>query len=352
MRRNSGRWLAVTAVVLIGAATPVVTATAAAAAAGPAIAVYPTTPLADGQRVTVLGRGFDPARPVTVQECTGESYGCVDRPFTGSVHADGWVLLRTRVERALPYDGGPNDCAVYHCGLQVSQPNGPTAFTGLHFAPGRVTVTPDTGVREGQTVTVVGTNLVPGQTVGLGECQEYALLCTERLDAAGPTVVGPDGTVRLRTRPTRFLPDYMDRDELYDCAVSACFIGINLYSNVWEDGYETVAWAQVPFAPIPKVGAAPEATYEGTTGTTPVRVKFTDAVGSTVPRTVQYRTLPGTAGPDDFVPVTGTVVVPAGATSGEVTVSGATPCPSRTSTSSSSSANSHRHGAGRPSSRW
>jgi hypothetical protein len=322
MRRTDGRWLGIATVVLVGATMLVgTTAAPAAAAATPTIAVYPTTPLADGQRVLVIGNGFDPAARVSAQECIDENYECVDVPFSGSVRADGLLVGATTVERALPYDGAPNDCAVYHCGLMVSQPTVGSAFTWLHFAPGTVTVTPSTNVREGQPVTVVGTNLIPGQQVGLAECQDYGNLCTRRLDAAGSTVVGPDGTVRLRTVPSRFIPDYMERDDLYDCAVDTCRIAINLESHVWEDGYESVALTPVRYAPTPAIGANPAGAFEGNAGAVPMTVTFTSAVGASAPRVVQYRTLPRSASAgSDYVPATGTVVLPAGVTRGQVTV--------------------------------
>ena len=321
MRRSSRRWFGIGAAALMLATMLVSGATStSAAAAAPTIAVYPGAPLADGQQVLLIGSGFDPAAPVTAQECIDENYECIELPFTGSVRADGLLVGVTTVERDLAYDGGPNDCAVYHCGLMVSQPATRT-FVSLRFARATVTVTPSTNLREGQWVTVVGTNLIPGQEVGLAECQGYGSLCTQRLDAVGTTVVGPDGTIRLRTRPTRYLPDYMDRNELDDCAVATCSIAINLNSGVWEDGYESVALTTARYAPIPAIGAAATGTREPDTGTVPVTVDFTDAVGATAPRVVQYRTVPGSASPgSDYVPATGTVVLPAGVTSGRVTV--------------------------------
>ena len=312
MRRTYGRWLGIATAVLVGATMLVSTATPAAAAAPPTIAVYPTTTLADGQRVLLVGTGFDPHAPVAAQECTSE---CVDLPFSGSVRADGVLVGTTTVVRGLSYDGAPNDCAVYHCGLVVSQPTVGSAFTSLHFTPGTVAVTPSTNLREGQAVTVVGSNLIPGQQVGLAECQDYGNLCTRRLDAVGTTVVGPDGTVRLRTVPTRFLPDYMERDDLSDCAVSTCRLAINLNSHVWEDGYESVALTPLRYAPTPAIGANPANDWEGSAGTRPVSLPFTSVIGASAPRVVQYRTRPGSASAgSDYVPATGTVVLPAGVT--------------------------------------
>lgn len=44
-----------------------------AAATGPEVAVAPSTGLADGEQVTVTGRGFPPGATVFVTECSGNS---------------------------------------------------------------------------------------------------------------------------------------------------------------------------------------------------------------------------------------------------------------------------------------
>ena len=90
MRRTYGRWLGIATAVLVGATMLVATATPAAAAAPPTIAVYPTTTLGDGQRVLLIGTGFDPHAPVAAQECIDQ---CIDLPFSGSVRADGVLVL-------------------------------------------------------------------------------------------------------------------------------------------------------------------------------------------------------------------------------------------------------------------
>jgi ABC-type Fe3+/spermidine/putrescine transport system ATPase subunit len=72
----------------------------------------------------------------------------------------------------------------------------PTVFGAAALAPGRVTITPRTGLEDGQVVQVVVTALTPGARVQLAQCVPPGEPVAERCGAPGPVVpliVGADG---------------------------------------------------------------------------------------------------------------------------------------------------------------
>jgi hypothetical protein len=127
------------------------------------VSVVPNRRLADGQAVTVEGRGLVPGQPMYLYECAGSP--CTNQ-LTGSavVDHDGRVSIPTTVHRWVydwAADGGdlPMDCTVSRCGLALGlrgyyeDNNELLTSTELNFAPTPAIFTTGTGTWEGDTGT-------------------------------------------------------------------------------------------------------------------------------------------------------------------------------------------------------
>src|SRR5689334_16094271 len=215
--------------------------------------------------------------------------------------------------------------------LLIGATDGPSgAAPGPALERPTVSVVPNRRLTDGQTVTVQGSGLVPGQTVYAYECQS-ANLCTAQL--SGSAVVDHDGRVSITTTVRRWLFDYMaDGGDLpMDCSVSACLLALVVRGD-YEDGYRELAGTELNFAPTPAIftsssagpgaffGLGPVGTWEGDAGTHPVVIRFGVTPSSNRPQVVRYRTYAWTATAADFQPIDGTVTLPPGATDGSVTV--------------------------------
>ncbi len=287
----------------------------------------PSGVLRDGQSILVGGTGFEPSAPVYFHQCAEGQ--CVLLPERVIADESGNFGLALVVHRGFSTGRTEFDCATYPCSLVAtpheddpsSNENEPTYGAALQFGPRpTITVTPSRGLRDGQTVTVRGTNLVPGQTVHAIQCYPTGGLCTGILHAAA--VVDKDGHVTLRGQVSRWLEDYMDPGEAFeatDCAAFHCRVALALYGG-YEDGYWQVALEPVDFMPRPALVADHELAEEFDEGTTPVQVAFQLTPAIDRDRTVRYRTLEWSAHAQDFEPASGTVVVPAGERYASVTI--------------------------------
>ena len=106
-----------------------------------------------------------------------------------------------------------------------------------------------------------------------------------------------------------------------DCSVTipSCGVALALRGN-YEDGYETLTFTKLNFAPTPAIFTSGTGTWEGDTGTHPAEVRFGVTPSSHRPQVLRYRTWAWTATAADFQPVDGSVTLPPGATEGSVTV--------------------------------
>jgi hypothetical protein len=304
---------------------------AGAASAGQLLA-GPTTGLVDGQAVLVTGTGFAPDTTLHFYECRIFS-GCVSIGASAVTDGSGGLATIVHVRRGLDDNGTPVDCTVTQCFLAVSTSTAAASagwgdMVSLHppestsvwlsFAPqASVSVVANRRLVDGQTVTVEGRGFVPGQNVYAFECTGSP--CTELLP--GSDVADHDGRVSITTTIRRWVDDWAPAagDLPYDCSVHRCDLTLGLRGD-YEDNDELLASTRLNFAPTPAIFTTGTGTWEGDTGSHPVDVRFGVTPSSDRPQVVRYRTYSWTATAADFQPIEGTVIVPAGATKGAVTV--------------------------------
>jgi hypothetical protein len=152
----------------------------------PTLVTTPASDLVDGQRIQVTGTGFVPQTAVALAECrvpVTSDADCEQPTVFASVAADGTVstpfdlVAIVRPLREPAFDCRTTACALVGTrGLLGSDPRR-TASVPLDFAsdaplapPPTLTVSPATGLRTGQAVTVTGSGFRADATFVLGEC--------------------------------------------------------------------------------------------------------------------------------------------------------------------------------------
>lgn len=180
----------------------------AAHAATPAITVTPNTGLSDGDSVTVAGTGYTAGATVAVLECAKTpataSTDCdltAIATNTATVGADGTFSKAITVHTGT-IGTGTCDSTSTTCGITAGNEANQTeaASAGITFksttpAGPAVTVTPATGVKDGDTVSVSGTGfpasqptvyaLECGGTGGQADCDISTLNASGSTDASG-----------------------------------------------------------------------------------------------------------------------------------------------------------------------
>lgn len=305
-------------------------------AAGAQFGAGPTTGLVDGQAILVGGTGFTPNTTLHFYECRTFS-GCVALDGSAVTDSSGRFATVAHVRRGYDDSGTPVDCAVTQCFLTVSSSTSashadwgdmvvfPSTFPDaatipLSFSPRpSVTVVHNRRLADGQTVTIVGRDFVPGQTVYAYECTGSP--CTNRVPGSG--VVDRDGRVSVTTTVRRRVADWapLGGELPVDCAAAtrSCILALAL-RGYYEDNDEILATTGLNFARTPAIFGPGTDTWEGDSGTHPVEVRFGVTTFSHRPQVLRYRTYAWTATDADFEPAYGTVTVPGGATEVSVTV--------------------------------
>ena len=120
--------------------------------------------------------------------------------------------------------------------------------------------------RDGQTVTVHGSGLAPGEELFAEECESGGI-CNRRV--GGPQTVAADGTVTTTAVLNRFFLDYVSSygDEPVDCATGACRLGLIALNPDAEDGYDVRA--SIPITFDDSLAWHPEASVAPTTSLPP-----------------------------------------------------------------------------------
>ncbi|HEX5613851.1 MAG TPA: neocarzinostatin apoprotein domain-containing protein [Acidimicrobiia bacterium] len=261
-------------------AAPVLTATAT-----------PDTGLVDGQTVHVVADGFDPGQLLEIFECAGDSVDeqrCDPRVGFGEFGADG----AGHFEFDFPVDAriylGPDETSAveYDCrtepagcrigvGYMLDHPLSafaPIAFdaTAPLHPPVAATVTPSTGLTDGQTVSVAGANLTDFEGTWVFQCRT----------GDGPSACDHDRAVQLKAEPDGTIAtDYVVRAAFRsplgddaDCraAPGACSIVVS-----WGFAFVADRIAEIPitFAALPPPTTTP--------ATTPVTTAATDQLPRT-----------------------------------------------------------------------
>lgn len=151
----------------------------------PSLVADPSTDLVDDQRVAVTGERFIPDEVGLFQCGPGFGNPYHDCLFRGLPQIDEFGAIDTgiRVRTLLSVDAGEVDCRVAACVLALFGPTSdpPLAVVSLGFdpdapakPPAELTVTPGTGLVDGQEVTVEGANFTPGEPGDLVQCPATA----------------------------------------------------------------------------------------------------------------------------------------------------------------------------------
>jgi hypothetical protein len=148
---------------------------------GPTVVLSPSTGVNDGDSLTVTGSGFPASQPtVYIVQChalTGQTACNIGGLVLSSTDASGAFTAHITVHTGTIGDGSCNAGDTCYVGASTSTTpdstnyaTGSFTFAGPPAGP-TVTVTPSTGVKNNQTVTVTGSNFKANQpTVYLIEC--------------------------------------------------------------------------------------------------------------------------------------------------------------------------------------
>ncbi len=153
------------------------------------LTVTPSDHLADGQRVHIHATGFNPHQMTSIATCDarnlepGVGDAACDAPTSAPANPDGVLDTTYLVRRIIRVNGDAFDCGrePRGCDLAISpaqQPNPGVEHVGrrIQFAPGpaeplpALSLTPNTGFRDGQTITVTGTNFPANASIWVAEC--------------------------------------------------------------------------------------------------------------------------------------------------------------------------------------
>ncbi len=307
----------------------------------PTASATPNTNLGWREVVSVTGSGFTPNGQVIVQQCTVISLGeppvlqyaqCVGGNYNNLPSADADGNLNTTFNaRKIITNGSsePVDCSalVGKCFLRVAeydnfgegdaQADVPLGFDPASLQPPGppVTVTPSTGLSNGDTVDVSGSGFTAGATIGMAVCTA-ATTSINNCDISHPNLQTADANGGFQT--TFVVNDqFTTSSGPVDCAAApgTCVLGV---ANIGD----YIEFSLTPLSFGPDISVLDTTLDEGTGGDTPAPVTVhlsrpTDrAVG------VHWVAADGTATEgSDYTGTEGDVLIPAGATDAEIPAS-------------------------------
>jgi hypothetical protein len=174
----------------------------------------PSYPVADeltpASVLRVHVRGFPSLARATVKQCLAATSTCGNR-FPVIFDENGQAFFQYLVSERFTPSSSPNRCRAGDapCSLVVEDEDGgtraevQTLFVDAAPKPGRIQVTPSTGLAEGQLATVEVRDYPPGARVTAMLCSPPDARGPRRCGAPGPTAtltVGRDGTGSTRLR--------------------------------------------------------------------------------------------------------------------------------------------------------
>jgi hypothetical protein len=194
-------------VVAAAIASPIAGAMPATATTRATITVTPSTGLRSGQIVTVAGSGFSSGASVRVGQCSnGGENSLLDCDIANSITVspadDGTFTTPFTIETGTVGDGtcesGSTDCGI--AAVNTDNTN-QLATQSVQIGP-VVTVTPQTGLVNGQAVTVSGVGFPGklGQTVSVYQCASAHGAGTCRSATAGTAVLSDSGQFTARVK--------------------------------------------------------------------------------------------------------------------------------------------------------
>ena len=251
-------------------ATPPSSASGLTAAAARSVTVTPHTDLVGGQVVTVAGHGFAGVPMVVVAQCRAGASGPPDCGLdtVGGVGPDaaGNFSVAFPVRRTIVTAGGavscvaaPKTCEIIATDAAVAtvDAHAPISFDPNAPAPDpRVAVTPSTGVRAGDTLTVSGRRFPPNEPILVDLCGP-SMVC-------GMTMGEPvfaDGSGRFTTSVTARLRTLDAQLEPSDCLAVTCSVVAQSFFQL-----DYVASAPVTFDPNQPRPPIPSITLRPATG--------------------------------------------------------------------------------------
>ncbi len=161
-----------------------VSAVAAGASGAPTMTVTPNTGLTSNQEVVITGTGFPTGQGLAAVECIGTATtvaGCDTNAITPiTVNSDGTISATNFYVQTGPIGNGTcgTSSTDLSCAIAIGTLSGtlvadaPITFAAPSTTPSgpTVTVTPSTGLANGQTVAITGAGFTPGDSVYALEC--------------------------------------------------------------------------------------------------------------------------------------------------------------------------------------
>ncbi|MGC8499176.1 MAG: neocarzinostatin apoprotein domain-containing protein [Acidimicrobiales bacterium] len=188
---------------------PITFAAPAAATSAPSLTVTPATGLTNGEKVTITGSGFTPSDSLYATECLATATSAADcnvstaTPIT--VNTDGTLPSTTFTVVTGTVGGatcGTSAADAASCVIMVANSSegdraaAPIAFAVPTPTTPSVTVSKNSGLKNGQTVTVTGSGFTPGDSVYAVECLKGATGQSScDLTTATAITVNTDGTL-------------------------------------------------------------------------------------------------------------------------------------------------------------
>ena len=294
----------------------------------PTAAISPADNLGYRQPVALTGAGFTPGTvpvsecaqipegPGTFEDCAG--FTVVDADASGAISTQFEIRRILRFGPGLSVDCGTNPTP---CTLRVGSGDpDESAAIPLTFDPNAVppppptvTVTPATHLHDGQPATVSGANFAANALVGMAPCKAGATAIADSCDIGRATIAmtGADGAFSTTVPMASVLGT---APGAVDCTTGpgACIWAVANAGDLSE-------FATTPLAFDTAELMIHSATVtEGTGAMTEAEVMVSISSPAGSPTTAEWRIVPGTAGPDDYMGGRGRVTIPAGATEGMI----------------------------------
>ena len=292
----------------------------------PTVTVSPNTGLGYRQSVAVHGAGFSPNATVELEQCTAPAPNGSSCAGFNEATTDGAGTFDTNtvVRRILrsPFGPAPLDCAVTQCALVAQEFDGfsDSASATLGFDPNSVAppppvlkASPDDGLHDGDSVEVRGSKFLPNSNVAVVECAGVVDL-QENFNCGflSPALLHADDRGRFTGSIVVHPTLSSGFSGSIDCVNQPCsLVALN------TDDFAEFASASIEFD-VPELEVDKVSVREGTGGVTAAPVPVSLSEVSSSPVTIEWHAEAGSASAADFTTVAGTLVIPAGATSGVI----------------------------------
>ena len=251
--------------------TPTTTVAPVHTATTPTLTVTPSTGLLQGQAVKLKGVGFTPLATIGFAQCQAgatTTAGC-DLSTSGYQAADGtgaFTVPTFFVRRKIVTSTGTVNCVSGPGACQIGAANvanlSEGAISPISFDPTAVpppptlTVTPNSGLLDGQPVTVAGQHFTPGAFIGFAPCRSGATGPSD-CDTTHPGFTSADGSGAFSVA-FRFHRVIDVAGTTIDCSVSsACLVGAANQSDQTEAAAAPITFNPVGAAPPPAMLATP-----------------------------------------------------------------------------------------------